>query len=254
MTIKIITWNVNGIRAIIRKNELQKIVESEKMDFFCLNEIKINNQIKNKVLDQTFKYHYWNFAKKKGYSGTAIFTNMKPINVITSPFDDEGRLLHLEYKKFILICIYVPNSKPKLDRLDYRINNWGIKIKNYIKKLKKPVVLTGDMNVAHLDIDIHNPNGSKLRAGWTNKERNDFSILIKENQLIDTFRNKHPKLQQFTYWDYRSKARERNKGWRIDYFLVSKRFNKYIKDSYILNEYNGSDHVPIVLLINLLNI
>ena len=245
---KIISWNVNGIRAIIRKKKLQELINNENPDILCLNEIKINEPIKNEVIDKKFKYAYWNFPKhKKGYSGTAIFTNVEPISVKKSPFDDEGRLIHLEFSKYNLINVYTPNSKPKLTRLEYRINDWDTKLRKYIKKLDKPVILTCDMNVAHEDIDIHNPKGSKLRAGWSDEERNSFSRLLKDNNLIDTFRNKHPKTVKYTYWDYKTKSRERNKGWRIDCFLVSQKFYKYIKDSNILSDYFGSDHVPIIL-------
>lgn len=247
MTIKIISWNVNGLRAILRKGNLQKLIKNENPDIICLNEVKLNVPYEDGIFND-YEYKYWNFPKsKRGYSGTAILSKIKPLKEEFSPFDDEGRLIHLTFSKFNLINVYTPNSKPDLSRLKYRTTVWDKKLRDYIKTLKKPVILTCDMNTAHTPLDIHNPEGSKKRAGWTDEERQSFSKTIEEDNLIDTFRDKHPNEKKYSYWDYRSRARDRNKGWRIDYFLVSKRFNKYVKKSDILDNYFGSDHAPIIM-------
>lgn len=251
MKIKIISWNVNGIKAILKKKTLHELLKEEKPDILCLNEIKCNECLKGSIINDMFEYHYWNFSeKKKGYSGTAIFSNIKPLRQVKDgqEFDDkEGRLIHLEFENFNLINVYVPNSKPKLERLDYRVNTWDKELSKYISKLPKNVILTCDMNVANEEIDIHNPKGPVNRPGWTNEERESFSLMLKENKLIDSFRWMYPETVKYSYWDYRSAARKRNKGWRIDYFLVSKKIIKNVKESDILDTILGSDHAPILL-------
>ena len=247
---KIISWNTNGIRALVKKVNLCEFVKKHNPDILCFNEIKC--QIKNTSLDDIYKYQYWNHStRKKGYSGVAILSRIKPLKVKYSPIDDndEGRLIMLEFKKFYLINTYVPNSGERtLRRLEWRTTVWDVNLKKYMKKLdkKKPVILTCDLNVAHNEIDIWEAKGHHKSAGFTPEERNNFSLLLKAG-FTDTFRKLHPKLQKFSYWSYRARARPKNKGWRLDYFVVSNRFMKSIKESNILTKQLGSDHAPIYL-------
>lgn len=248
---KIIAWNVNGIRAVYRKVDLAKFLKDNKPDIMCFNETKCNGDIKNKIMDEYFKYRYWNCSQtRKGYSGTAIFSKTKPLkDPIISPFDKEGRFISMEYEKFILICVYTPNSKPKLKRVDYRTKEWDKKVRNYVKKQKKPVILCCDMNVAHCPIDIYSTVGKDKEPGYSPQERASFDKLLKNDLLIDTFRKLHPKEVKYSYWSYRTRARKRNAGWRLDYFLVSKKIMSKVKKSDILTGQLGSDHAPIVLKI-----
>ena len=250
---KIISWNVNGLRAAISKGFMDFFTTID-ADIFCLQETKLQEgQIELKP-DNYFVY--WNSAIKKGYSGTAIFTKKKPLNITygiqKEEFDQEGRVITLEFEKFYLIDCYTPNSKRDLARLDYRMV-WEDEFKKYLNKLNenKPVILCGDLNVAHNSIDLKNPTSNIHNAGFTAEERNKMTELL-NNGYIDTFRYLYPdKKECYTWWSYMFHAREKNAGWRIDYFITSKQLEDKIKDSKIHSEIIGSDHCPIELDINL---
>jgi exodeoxyribonuclease-3 len=256
---KIIAWNVNGIRSIVKKNDLIDLIEKEKPNIICFGETKLScpsidveSDLKDKITD--YKYRYYDTCKKRGgYSGTAIFSKKKPIKVDygmnISKHDMEGRVITLEFKKYFLIHVYTPNSGQALQRLDYRVKEWDIDFKLYLKDLqsKKPIIVCGDLNVANEEIDIHNPKGNKKSAGFTKQERENFKVLIKELDLIDTFRYINKDEIKYSYWSYMNKARPNNKGWRIDYFLVSSKLIDNVKKSDILTEILGSDHAPILL-------
>lgn len=271
---KIISWNVNGFRAFLEKKEAIDFIDKFNSDFFCLQEIKIDkdeinknfcNKLKkfnNKEISFLKKYNhfFWNSAERKGYSGTAIFTKEKPIDIvygIGDELDNEGRAITLEFKNFFLINVYVPNSKPDLSRLDYRYNKWDKNLLSFLKKLKekKEVILCGDLNVAHQEIDLKNPLSNKTtatkpgNAGFTDKERKRFSDFLKNN-FIDIYRELYPKKIKYSWWSYRFNARKNNSGWRIDYFLISKNLKDKIKKVEIYDEVAGSDHCPIGLEIN----
>ena len=224
----------------------------------CFNEIKLSipyDKVENDLQCKIKKYphRFWNSSKtKKGYSGTAIFSNIKPISVLydlEKHDNDEGRMITLEFEKFYLVNVYTPNSGRILERLKYRTEEWDKDFRKYIKKLtKKEVIICGDLNVAHNEIDIHDPKSNERSAGFTIEERTSFNKLIKQCKLIDTFRYFYPKVTDvYSYWTYMRKARSKNKGWRIDYFLATKKIMKDIKNSNILMEQLGSDHAPIVL-------
>lgn len=246
---KIISWNVNGLRACIRKGFLEYF-QRVMADIFCVQEIKLQEgQID---LDLEGYEQYWNYAVKKGYSGTAIFTRIKPRSVEygvgIEEHDQEGRVITLEFKDFYLVNVYTPNSQRGLTRLDYRMT-WEDAFRNYIKELdiKKPVILCGDLNVAHKEIDLKNPKANVNNAGFTIEERNKITELL-ESGFIDAFRHFYPnKEDAYTWWSYMGKARERNVGWRIDYFLVSERFKSRLLDAKIHSNIMGSDHCPIQL-------
>lgn len=262
---KIIAWNVNGIRAILKKPDLINLINNEDPDIFCLGETKITcpllnvqEEIKNNLKSE-YEY-FWSPCKtKKGYSGTAIYSKIKPINVIyglkvdKKEYDDEGRVITCEFNKFFLIHVYTPNSGQYLARLEYRINEWDIAFKKYIIELQKikQVIVCGDLNVAHTEIDLKNPKTNLKTAGFTIEERTSFTTFLEETQLIDTFRFIHPSLIKYSYWSYKFKARDNNAGWRIDYFLLNKKIIKKIIKSDILTEIMGSDHAPIILEINI---
>jgi len=256
---RIISWNVNGLRAILEKdkngkrdtknkNVLESLILEQDPDIICLQETKCPEDCK---MDVNFKYKKILSSKnKKGYSGVAILSKEEPINVLEDfSENEEGRLICLEFYKFYLINVYVPNSKPDLSRLDYRINIWESKIKKYINKLqeKKLVIYTGDLNVAPTELDIHTIKGHNRSHGFTEEERNAFLELKKECKMIDTFRYLHPNEKKYSWFSNFGKARENNKGWRIDIFLISDKLQQNIKNSDILREYNGSDHIPIIL-------
>lgn len=263
--IMISSWNVNGLRAVLGKNELNKYIEKCKPDVFCLNETKIDKESldSQQIGKQMPKdYHqYWNCCKsQKGYSGVAIFSLCKPISVKEdigiSEHDQEGRTLTLEFDKFYLISCYVPNAGQKLVRLDYRTQKWDPAFRNYLNELnkKKHVIWCGDLNVAHHEIDISNPKGNLRSAGFTIEERNEFTKLL-DMGFVDTFRKLYPKEIKYSYWSMRSAARKENKGWRLDYFITNPElFEKGVKDSKINNEIMGSDHCPIELELNIKNI
>ena len=197
-----------------------------------------------------YPYQYWNISKaRKGYSGTVVFSKVKPLSVEKSPFDNEGRLINVEYEDFNLINLYVPNSGQELKRLEYRVNEWDEKLREYIKGQKKPVIVVGDMNVARYEIDLARPKTNTRSSGFTKEERESFEKTL-ELGLVDTFRHFHPEEVKYSYWGYRFRCREKNLGWRIDYFLVSKELMKNITESDIMADQIGSDHAPIILLKN----
>ena len=246
---KLISWNVNGLRACITKGFEDFFKESD-ADMFCIQETKMQEDQAEEI--QFEGYHrYMNSAVKKGYSGTMVFTKQEPISVTyglgIEEHDQEGRIITLEYDKFYLVCCYTPNSKRELERLDYRMI-WEDEMLKYFKKLEetKPVVYCGDLNVAHEEIDIKNPATNHHSAGFTDEERNKFSVLL-SNGFIDTYRYKYPDKVEYSWWSYMRQAREKNIGWRIDYFVVSEALKNYISDAKIHTEVLGSDHCPIEL-------
>ena len=250
---KFISWNVNGLRACVGKNFMEYFTEAD-ADLFCLQETKM--QAGQLELDTPGYHQYFNYAEKKGYSGTAIFAKEEPINVTygigVEEHDHEGRVITLEYPEFYFITVYVPNSQDGLKRLDYRMR-WEDDFLKYIKKLdkKKPVIYCGDLNVAHKPIDLKNPTTNHENAGFTDEERGKFSEVLKAG-FVDSFRYFYPDLEgAYSWWSYRMKARERNTGWRIDSFVVSDRIKDKMKDAKIHNEVFGSDHCPIELEIEL---
>ena len=246
---KFISWNVNGIRACREKGFMEFFNEID-ADFFCLQETKLQEgQIE---LDLPGYEQYWNYAEKKGYSGTAIFTKHKPISVSygigVEEHDHEGRMITLEYENFYMITVYVPNSQDGLARLDYRMR-WEDDFLAYIKKLEesKPVVYCGDLNVAHKEIDLKNPKTNRKNAGFTDEERGKFSTVL-ENGFIDTFRFFYPDMENiYSWWSYRFSARAKNAGWRIDYFIVSGELKDKLKGAKIHTDIMGSDHCPVEL-------
>lgn len=246
---KIISWNVNGLRAVMNKGFME-YVNQEDPDIICLQEIKLSEG--QLSLDLENYYEYYNYAEKKGYSGTAIFSKIKPLNVSygigVEEHDKEGRVITCEYDDFYLVNCYTPNSKRGLLRLDYR-QLWEDAFRNYLITLNKnkPVILCGDLNVAHKEIDLANPQTNRKNAGFTDEERAKFQELL-DAGFIDTFRYFYPDIpDMYTWWSYITKARERNVGWRIDYFLVSKDFENQLLDASIHMEQMGSDHCPVVL-------
>ena len=246
---KLVSWNVNGLRAVMSKNFMEEFDKLD-ADIFCLQETKLQEgQIE---WSKDGYYDYWNYADKKGYSGTAIFTKHKPINVTygigVDEHDHEGRVITLEYEKFYMIVVYTPNSQNELKRLDYRMT-WEDAFREYLcdLKTKKSVIVCGDMNVAHKEIDLKNPKTNHQNAGFTDEERDKFSKLL-ESGFIDTFRYFYPDTEQiYSWWSYRFKAREKNAGWRIDYFLTSEDLKDKLIDAKIHTEIYGSDHCPVEL-------
>ena len=243
---KFISWNVNGLRACVGKDFENQFKELD-ADFFCLQETKMQEG----QLDLQFEGYesYWNYAEKKGYSGTAIYTKHKPLNVSygmgVEEHDHEGRIITLEYDQFYLVTCYTPNSQTELKRLDYRMT-WEDDFRKFLKSLdaKKPVVICGDLNVAHEEIDIKNPKTNRRNAGFTDEEREKMTILLNDG-FTDSFRYLHPDEVTYSWWSYRFKAREKNAGWRIDYFLVSNRIKEQITEAKIHTEIMGSDHCPV---------
>ena len=243
---KLISWNVNGLRACVGKDFEQQF-KALNADFFCLQETKMQAG----QLDISFPGYasYWNYADKKGYSGTAIFTKHKPLDVTygigMDEHDHEGRVITLEMDDFYLVTVYTPNSQDALRRLDYRMK-WEKDFQDYLHRLdeKKPVVVCGDMNVAHEEIDIKNPKTNRRNAGFTDEEREKMTRLL-DSGFIDTFRTLYPEQVTYSWWSYRFRARERNTGWRIDYFLISERLRDRLEDAKIHTEIMGSDHCPI---------
>ncbi|MBR1596762.1 MAG: exodeoxyribonuclease III [Phocaeicola sp.] len=245
---KFISWNVNGLRAVYQKG-FEDTFKTLDADFFCLQETKMQAG----QLDVHFDGYesYWNYADKKGYSGTAIFTKHHPINVSyglgIDEHDHEGRVITLEMDRFFLVVVYTPNSQDELRRLDYRMT-WEDAFRNYLLKLneQKPVIVCGDMNVAHEEIDIKNPKSNRRNAGFTDEEREKFTVLLNAG-FIDTFRHLYPDTVTYSWWSYRFQARQKNAGWRIDYFLTSKSLESQIKDAKIHTDIFGSDHCPVEL-------
>lgn len=250
---RFVSWNVNGIRACVNKGFVEAF-NSLGADIFAIQESKMQeNQL---VLELPEYKQFWNYAKRKGYSGTAVFTKKEPKNVTygmgIEKHDTEGRLITLDMDTFYFICVYVPNSQQELARLDYRME-WENDFRNYVSGLKKskPVIICGDLNVAHKDIDLKNPSSNHHNPGFTDEEREKFGTLL-ESGFTDSFRYKYPDLEgAYSWWSYRFHAREKNAGWRIDYFLVSEDAEEKIVDAKIHSEIMGSDHCPIELEINL---
>jgi hypothetical protein len=251
--LKFISWNVNGLRAVVGKDFKESFAKLD-ADFFCLQETKMQAG----QLDLAFEGYesYWNYAEKKGYSGTAIFTRHKPLKVTRGmaidEHDHEGRIVTLEMEKFYLVCVYVPNSQDELRRLDYRMR-WEDDFRAYLLNLDahKPVIVCGDLNVAHEEIDLKNPKSNRRNAGFTQEERDKMTTLLNAG-FVDSFRHFYPDLEgAYSWWSYRFKAREKNAGWRIDYFLVSQRLASQMEGAKIHNEVFGSDHCPVELTLNL---
>ena len=246
---KLISWNVNGLRACVKKGFMDYFKQAD-ADIFCLQETKLQEG----QIDLELKgYHqYWNYAEKKGYSGTAVFCKEEPVSVSygigIDEHDHEGRVITLEFDKFFFVTVYTPNSQNELTRLDYRMK-WEDDFLAYIKGLetKKPVIYAGDLNVAHQEIDLKNPKTNRKNAGFTDEERGKFSNVI-ESGMIDTFRYFYPDMKDiYSWWSYRFRARENNAGWRIDYFIASRSLEKYLLDAKIHTEVMGSDHCPVEL-------
>ena len=244
-----VSWNVNGLRAVVGKN-FREVFEQLDADFFCIQETKMQEG----QLDLTFPGYtaYWNYAEKKGYSGTAIFTRQTPVSVTygigIEEHDHEGRVITLEMEDHYLVCVYTPNSQDGLLRLDYRMG-WEEAFRQYLLALdeKKPVIVCGDMNVAHKEIDLKNPATNHRNAGFTDEERGKMTALLGSG-FIDTFRHFHPdETGRYSWWSYRFHAREKNVGWRIDYFLVSERLLPRLKSADIHDDIMGSDHCPVSL-------
>lgn len=249
---KLISWNVNGLRACCDKG-FREAFQTLDADFLCLQETKMQEG----QLDLSFEGYtsYWNYAEKKGYSGTAIFTRLKPLNVTyglgIDVHDHEGRVITLEMDNFYLVTVYTPNSQDGLKRLDYRMT-WEDDFRNYLLELdkKKPVLVCGDLNVAHKEIDLKNPKTNRMNAGFTDQEREKFQILL-DAGFIDTFRYFYPEQTGiYSWWSYRFKAREKNAGWRIDYFLASRRLADKLESAQIHTEIFGSDHCPVEVTLN----
>lgn len=250
---KLISWNVNGIRACVGKNFLDFFHEID-ADVFCIQESKM--QEGQLVLELEGYHQYWNYAVKKGYSGTAIFTKKEPINAIyrigIEEHDQEGRVISLEFDEYFVVTVYTPNSQNELARLPYRME-WEDAFLAHLKKLEetKPVIFCGDLNVAHKEIDLKNPKPNRKNAGFTEEERNKFTVLL-ENGFIDTFRYFYPDLEQvYSWWSYRFSARQKNAGWRIDYFCTSQSLEEKLVGAKIHTDILGSDHCPVELEINL---
>ena len=250
---KLVSWNVNGLRAVINKG-FEEFFKEADADIFCIQEIKMQeDQIDDKIREIFKGYNtYWNSAEKKGYSGTAIITKNIPLNIKfgigIEEHDKEGRVITLEFDKLYMVNCYTPNSKRELERLDYRMV-WEDAFRNYLLELnkKKPVIVCGDLNVAHKEIDLKNPKNNRKNAGFTDEEREKITELLNAG-FTDTFRYLYPdKTDTYTWWSYMFKAREKNAGWRIDYFIVSNSIKDKIKESYIYSEVMGSDHCPVGL-------
>ncbi|MBE6650826.1 MAG: exodeoxyribonuclease III [Ruminococcaceae bacterium] len=243
---KFISWNVNGFRACLDKG-FRDFFNEQDADFFCIQETKMQPGQADFAPEGYLSF--WNSAEKKGYSGTAVFTKHEPISVSygigIEEHDKEGRAITLEYEGFYLLCVYTPNAQKELARLDYRMS-WEDALREYIIKLdeKKPVIYCGDLNVAHEEIDLKNPKTNHFSAGFSDEEREKFTKLLASG-FKDTFRTLYPDEVKYSWWSYMYQARAKNVGWRIDYFVVSKRLMPEVKDSFILNEVMGSDHCPV---------
>lgn len=250
---KFVSWNVNGIRACLGKGFMDFFNDAD-ADIFCIQETKVQQgQVQ---LDLEGYYQYWNYAVKKGYSGTALFTRKKPLSVVdgigVNEHDSEGRVLTAEFDSFYLVTVYTPNSQRGLARLDYRMQ-WEDAFREYLLKLnnKKPVIICGDLNVAHNEIDLKNPSSNRQNAGFSDQEREKMSALI-QSGFTDSFRFLYPdKTDAYTWWSYMFKAREKNIGWRIDYFLVSDSIKDKIREAGMYSDIYGSDHCPVFLEIDI---
>ena len=255
---KIVSFNVNGLRSIISKdksgtrgtdneNVLESLVREHDVDILCLQETKCPDTTETRL---SFEFSKIKSATRKGYSGVAVYSKIMPLYV-HDDFDDdtEGRVMCLEFRKFFLINVYVPNSKPDLSRLEYRTNTWEPRMRSYINtlQLRKPVVVVGDLNVAHTELDIHTNKGHVRSHGYTLEERTAFSKLLEECKLVDSFRQLHPTTKEFSWFSPFANSRSNNKGWRIDYSLVSSKIAKQVVQSDILGDFFGSDHLPVIL-------
>jgi len=253
---KIVSWNVNGMRAILKKGLIEWVYK-ENPHILLIQEIKAKEEDLINLREKAPDYHmYFNSAEKRGYSGTAIFTKTEPSKITygigVKEHDNEGRVITLSFDKFYVVCVYVPNSGEGLRRLEYR-QGWDKAFKSYLKKLdkKNPVIVGGDFNVAHEEIDLARPKQNYNKtSGYTQQEIDGFDNFVKAG-FVDTFRNLHPKKQEFSYWSYRFNCRAKNIGWRIDYFLVSDKVKKKVKSANILNDVKGSDHCPVAVNIKL---
>lgn len=251
---KLISWNVNGLRAVMRKMDFLSYLKEEDAEIICLQETKIQD---GQVDLQPEDYHvYWNYAVKKGYSGTAVFSKQEPLQVIygigVEEHDQEGRVITLEFENVFVMTVYTPNSRRGLERIDYRMQ-WEEALLSYILELdqKKPVILCGDLNVAHQEIDLKNPKANRNNAGFSDQEREAFTRFL-EAGFVDSFRHVYPDLEgAYSWWSYRAGARDRNIGWRIDYFVVSESLKEQIEDASISADVMGSDHCPVELIINI---
>lgn len=252
MTLKLVSWNVNGLRACVNKGFLEYFKQVE-ADIFCVQETKLQAEQIALELPDEYK-QYWNYAEKKGYSGTAVFTRIEPLSVrygIEEETEPEGRIITLEFDSFFLVTVYTPNAKRDLSRLDYRVE-WEDRFRNYVLELdrSKPVIICGDLNVAHQDIDLKNAKGNRGNSGFTDEEREKMSVLL-ESGFTDSFRFLYPdRTDAYSWWSNMPKVRERNVGWRIDYFLTSTRLSPSITGASIDAHVLGSDHCPVVLELN----
>ena len=252
---KIVSWNVNGIRAAIKKGFTDSI-EDLNADIVCLQETKAHpEQVDVKMSDSGYDYEYWNSAEKKGYSGVAVFSRVEPLNItrgIGHPVDDEGRVLTAEFDGFYLVTVYTPNAKNDLSRIPLRYNEWDPGFLGHCEKLekKKPVIFCGDLNVAHEPIDLKNDKANEGKKGYTIEEREGFSNFIKAG-FIDTFRYLHPEEEKYSWWSYMGGARARNVGWRIDYFCISDSLKNRLKSAELHNQIMGSDHCPVEIEIDI---
>ncbi|ASS62646.1 exodeoxyribonuclease III [Bacillus velezensis] len=251
---KLISWNVNGLRAVMKKIDINTYVQETEADILCLQETKVQD---GQVSLQLEGYHgYWNYAVKKGYSGTAVFSKEKPLHVFyglgIDDHDQEGRVITLEFENVFVVNCYTPNAKRGLERIDYRLQ-WEADFKDYLKKLdrKKPVILCGDLNVAHREIDLKNPKANRKNAGFSDQEREAFSALLNTG-FTDSFRYLYPDREgAYSWWSYRTNVREKNIGWRLDYVIVSDRLKPRISQAAICADIMGSDHCPVEMTVDL---
>jgi len=260
---KIIAWNVNGIRSLLKTNYLNELLDEENPDIFCMGETKIScpyDDVENEITEKfpQFKFKYWSPCKTRGgYSGTAIFCKKEPLNITyglthnNKEIDDEGRVITIELKKYHLVHVYTPNSGQVLQRLKWRTEVWDKAFSNYINKLQetKPVIVCGDLNVAKEAIDLARPKTNLRTAGYTKEERETFTNMLDTCDLVDTYRLKNDDKVEYSYWSYMRLSRKKNIGWRIDYFLVNKSIKNKVKESSILTDIMGSDHAPVKLKI-----
>jgi exodeoxyribonuclease-3 len=260
---KIIAWNVNGLKSLLKTDYLDNMIKDENPDVFCMGETKLScpyDDIEKQIIIRFphFKYRYWSPCKTRGgYSGTSIFCKKEPLSVQyglkykDKEIDEEGRVIVIEYKKYYILHVYTPNSGQSLNRLEWRTTVWDRAFENYINNLQKtkPIIICGDLNVAHQEIDLKNPKTNLKTAGYTVEERESFNKILYNCNLIDSYRKLNPDKIEYSFWSYMRNSREKNIGWRIDYFLLSKSLEKKIKESFILSKILGSDHVPIKIKI-----
>lgn len=264
---KLITWNVNGIKSMFTKHKdhLDYLFETHDPDIFCINETKVSNRQDKTIMNieeeyPQYKYKIWNNSQEKlGYSGVSIWCKRKPKNIfyglnmassINESDEKEGRIITVEYMGYFVVCVYTPNSGAQLKRLDYRVNEWDKRFVQFVKNIQqnysKKIIITGDLNVAHHPIDIANPTSNKKNAGFTEQERKSFTNILEQCSLVDTFRYKYPTIKDiYSFWSYRNQSRSKNIGWRVDYVLTTNTIVKKMKDVFILTDIMGSDHAPV---------